>query len=374
MASVSLVELGATIVEEVLASTSIGPDEVDEVIMGNILQAGIGQNPTRQVAMAAGIPEQVPSYTVNKVCGSGLKSVTLAAQAIACDQSHGIVAGGMEHMSSAPYLLQKARWGQRMGHGELVDSMICDALWDVFSDSHMGVTAENVAEKYGISRNEQDAYAAGSQQKAQAAIEASRFADEIVPVTIKQRKGPDIVFDTDEHPRAGTTVESLSKLKPAFKPDGTVTAGNASGINDGAAAVLVVSEEKMRAMQPEWAFKVVSSHSVGVSPAYMGLAPIGASQGALAKAGCTVDDLDLIEVNEAFAATSIQVNREMGWDLEKVNVLGGAIALGHPVGASGTRILVTLIHEMVRRKVSLGLATLCIGGGQGIAMVIERVV
>jgi len=374
LASVSLVELGATIVEKVLASTSIGPDDVDEVIMGNILQAGIGQNPTRQVAMAAGVPEQVPSYTVNKVCGSGLKSVALAAQAIACDQSHAIVAGGMEHMSSAPYLLQKARWGQRMGHGELVDSMICDALWDVFSDSHMGVTAENVAEKYRISRNEQDAYAAESQQKAEAAIGTGRFAEEIAPVTIKQRKGPDVVFDTDEHPRAGTTIESLSKLRPAFKADGTVTAGNASGINDGAAAVVIVSEEKMRAIQPEWAFKVVSSHSVGVSPAYMGLAPIAASQGALAKAGCTASDLDLIEANEAFAATSIQVNREMGWDPEKVNVLGGAIALGHPVGASGTRILVTLLHEMVKRKAALGLATLCIGGGQGIAMVIERVV
>lgn len=371
---VSLIDLGTTVIRELIENSSVRADEVDEVIMGNILQAGLGQNPARQAAVGAGLPESVPSYTVNKVCGSGLKSVALAAQAVACGAANVIVAGGMEHMTGAPYLLKHARWGQRLGHGEMVDSMICDALWDVFSDAHMGVTAENVATKYGISREEQDEFAAKSQQKAEMAINMGKFKDEIVPLTIKQRKGQGLVFDTDEHPRAGTTVESLSKLKPAFKADGTVTAGNASGINDGAGAVLVVSESKMREMRPTWAFKVVSSHSVGLSPGYMGLGPIAASRGAIEKAGCTVGDLDLMEVNEAFAATSIQVNREMGWDLEKVNVLGGAIALGHPVGASGTRILVTLMHEMVRRKVSLGLASLCIGGGQGIAMVVERAV
>jgi acetyl-CoA C-acetyltransferase len=260
-----------------------------------------------------------------------------------------------------------------MGHGEVTDSMISDALWDAFYDCHMGETAENIAQKHGLTREEQDAFAAASQQKAVQAIEDGKFKDEIVPVTIKQKKGDDIVFDTDEHPRAGTTAEGLAKLKPAFRSHGTVTAGNASGINDGAGAVLVVPEAQMRALNPSWAFKIVASHSAGLDPAYMGLGPIGATRGVLAKAGCSVEDLDLIEVNEAFASQSIQVHREMGWDMEKVNVLGGAIALGHPVGASGTRILVTLLYEMVRRDVSLGLASLCIGGGQGIAMVVQRV-
>ena len=372
LAPLSSVELGAIVIRELLASSSIDSNAVDEVIMGNVLQAGLGQNPARQAAVKAGLPYRVPAFTVNKVCASGLKSVALAAQAVGCGAANIIVAGGMEHMTSAPYLLRHARWGQRLGHSEMTDSMVCDALWDNFYDCHMGITAENIAEKYGISRKEQDTFAAGSQQKAEKAIRESKFKDEIAPVTFGQRNG-DIVFDTDEHPRAGTTVESLSKLEPAFKKDGTVTAGNASGINDGASAVIVVSESKMREMRPDWAFEIVASHSVGLDPAYMGLGPVEASRGAIEKAQCTVDDLDLIEVNEAFAVQSIQVSREMKWDMDKVNVLGGAIALGHPVGASGARILVTLLHEMVRRDVSLGLAALCVGGGQGIAMIVKRV-
>lgn len=373
LAPLSSVELGSIVIRELIGSSSIDSNAVDEVIMGNVLQAGLGQNPARQAAVNAGLPYLVPAFTVNKVCASGLKSVALAAQAVGCGAANVIVAGGMEHMTSAPYLLKRARWGQRLGHGEMVDSMICDALWDSFYDCHMGITAENIAEKYGISREEQDKFAARSQQKAEKAIREGKFKDEIVPVTIKQIKGEDIIFDMDEHSRAGTTVESLSKLEPAFKKDGTVTAGNASGINDGAAAVMVVSESRMREVRPDWAFEIIASHSVGLNPAYMGLGPIEASRGALKKAKCAVNDLDLIEVNEAFAAQSIQVNREMEWDMDKVNVLGGAIALGHPVGASGARILVTLLHEMVRRDVSLGLATLCVGGGQGIAMIVKRV-
>jgi acetyl-CoA C-acetyltransferase len=373
LAPLSSVELGSNVIKELIKNSPADANDIDEVIIGNVLQAGIGQNPARQAAVNAGLPHRVPSYTVNKVCASGMKSVALAAQAIMCGEANVVIAGGMEHMTSAPYLLKDARWGQRMGHGEIIDSMICDALWDIFYDCHMGITAENIAEKYNISREEQDKFAAHSQQKAENAIREGKFKDEIIPVTIKQRKGEDIIFDTDEHPRAGTTVESLSKLKPAFKEDGTVTAGNASGINDGAGAVIVVSEDKMREMKPDWAFKIIASHSVGLDPAYMGLGPIGASRGALEKAKCTINDLDLIEVNEAFAAQSIQVHREMKWILDKVNVLGGAIALGHPVGASGTRILVTLMHEMVRRDVSLGLASLCVGGGQGMAMIVERV-
>ena len=302
-----------------------------------------------------------------------MKSIALAAQMVACSTADLIIAGGMEHMTNAPYLLKHARWGQRLGHGEMVDSMVCDALWDNFYDCHMGIIAENIAEKYDISREEQDKFAAISQNKAETAIREGKLKDEIVPVKIKQKKGQSITFDTDEHPRAGTTLESLSRLEPAFKKGGTVTAGNASGINDGAGAVLVVSEDKMNEMKPAWAFKIITSHSVGLDPAYMGLGPIGASKGALKKAKCVISDLDLIEVNEAFASQSIQVNREMQWNLDKVNVLGGAIALGHPVGASGTRILVTLLYEMIRRDVTLGLASLCVGGGQGMAMVVERI-
>lgn len=375
LASISPVDLSGIVIKELLAGTSIGENDIDEVIMGNVLQAGLGQNPARQAAVKAGLPYIVPALTVNQVCASGLKSVELAAQAIACNKANLIIAGGMEHMTSAPYLLKNARWGQRLGHGEMVDSMVCDGLWDSFYDCHMGMTAENVAAKYGVSREEQDEYALDSQQKACKAILEEKFKDEIIPVKIKQRKGDDIIFDTDEEPRANTTPELLSKLRPAFKKDGTgtVTAGNASCINDGAGAVVVVSENKMRELKPDWAFKIIASHTIGLSPEFMGLGPIEASRGALEKAGCSLNNLDLIEVNEAFAATSIQVNREMGWDIDKVNVLGGAIALGHPIGASGTRILITLLHEMLRRDVSLGLASVCVGGGLGMAMIVERV-
>jgi acetyl-CoA C-acetyltransferase len=373
LSSLSSIELGSIVIKELIEHSSMDVNCVDEVIMGNVIQAGLGQNPARQSAINAGLPHTVPAFTVNKVCASGLKSVALAAQAVSCGQANLIIAGGMEHMTSAPYLLKHARWGQRLGHGEMVDSMVCDGLWDSFYDCHMGLTAENIAEKYNISRQEQDEFAALSQQKAERAIKDGKFKDEIISVRIKQRKGDDIIFDTDEHPRAGTTVESLSRLAPAFKKDGTVTAGNASGINDGAGAVIVVSEDKMNEMEPDWAFKIITAYSVGLDPAYMGLGPIGASRGALKKAKCTISDLDLIEVNEAFAAQSIQVHREMQWNMEKVNVLGGAIALGHPIGASGTRILLTLMHEMIRRNVSLGLASLCVGGGQGMAMIVERI-
>jgi acetyl-CoA C-acetyltransferase len=299
--------------------------------------------------------------------------VALAGQAVAAGDASAIIAGGMEHMTGAPYLLNSARWGQRMGNGEMTDSMISDALWDRFYDCHMGDTAENIAERHGVSRQDQDEFAAASQQKVERTLAEGKFKEEIVPVTLKGKKGEETVFDTDEHPRPGTTAESLAKLRPAFKKDGTVTAGNASGINDGAGAVLVVSQAKLNEMKPSWAFKIVAAHSCGVDPAVMGLGPIDASRGVLKKAQCDINDLDLIEVNEAFAAQSIQVHREMGWDMDRVNVLGGAIALGHPVGASGTRILITLLYEMLRRDVSLGLASLCIGGGQGIAMVVERV-
>ncbi|MDI6794799.1 MAG: acetyl-CoA C-acetyltransferase, partial [bacterium] len=329
----SAVDLGSIVIKELIKRSSVDVNEVDEVIMGNVLQAGLGQNPARQSAVKAGLPHRVPCFTVNKVCGSGLKSVALAGQAIAAGEADIIFAGGMELMSNAPYLLKTARWGQRMGDGVTTDSMICDALWDNFYDCHMGITAENIAEKYNLSREEQDKFAAGSQQKTERSIKEGKFKDEIVPVRIKQKKKDDIIFDTDEHPRAGTTVESLAKLRPAFKEDGTVTAGNASGINDGAGAVLVVSKEKMDEMNPSWAFRIVCSHSAALDPAYMGLGPIEASRGVIKKAKCTIDDLDLIEVNEAFAAQSIPVHRELGWDMDKVNVLGGAIALGHPVGA-----------------------------------------
>jgi acetyl-CoA C-acetyltransferase len=373
LASLSSVALGSIVIRALIDGSSVHGKAIDEVIMGNVIQAGLGQNPARQAALNAGLPHSVPAFTINKVCGSGLKSVALAAQAVGCGAANAIIAGGMEHMTSAPYLFKQARWGQRLGHGVLVDSMVCDALWDSFYDCHMGITAENIAERYHISREEQDQFAAWSQQKAEKAMKAGRLKDEIVPVTIKQKGGKDVMVDTDEHPRPGTTVESLSRLEPVFKKDGTVTAGNASGINDGAAAVMVVSEDRMNQMEPDWAFEIIASHSVGVDPAYMGLGPIGASRGALEKAKRTVSDLDLIEVNEAFAAQSIQVHREMQWNMDKVNVLGGAIAFGHPVGASGTRILLTLLYEMVRRGVSLGLASLCVGGGQGIAMIVERV-
>lgn len=373
LASLDAIDLGTAVIKEVIKRTSLNGDEVDEVIMGNVIQAGLGQNPARQAAIRAGLPENIPSFTVNKVCGSGLKSVALAGQAIASGEANVIVAGGMEHMTGAPYVVKSARWGQRLGNAEMIDTLINDALWDMFYDCHMGMTAENIAEKYRITREDQDRFAVDSQNKTELSIKQGKFRDEIVPLKIKQEKGKEIIFDTDEHPRFGTTVESLAKLHPAFKKDGSVTAGNASGINDAAAAVLVVSREKVAELKPAWAFRIKGSSSAGLDPAYMGLGPINACKELIGRSQLKVSDLDLIEINEAFACQSIQVHREMGWDMNKVNVLGGAIALGHPVGASGTRILVTLLYEMVRRDANLGLASLCIGGGQGIAMLVERV-
>lgn len=372
LAGVSAVELGTIALKEALSRLNLDPKEVDEVILGNVLQAGQGQNPARQVSIRAGIPVEVPAYTVNKVCASGLKSVILAAQSILLGEADIVVAGGIENMSQAPYAVPKARWGHRMGDGNLVDLMIFDGLWDIFNGYHMGITAENVAAKYGITREEQDEFALKSQQKAEAAIKNGKFKEEIVPVPIPQKKGDPILFDTDEHPRFGTTIEALSKLPPAFKKDGTVTAGNASGINDGAAIVIVMSERKATSLGITPLAVIRSWGTAGVDPSIMGIGPAPASKKALAKVGWTVDDLDLIEANEAFAAQSIAVNREMGWDLEKVNVNGGAIALGHPIGASGARILTTLLYEMKRRGAKKGIATLCIGGGQGAALTVER--
>ncbi len=372
LASVPAVDLGIVALKEAMRRINLDVNDIDEVILGNVLQGGQGQNPARQVAVKSGLPVEIPSYTVNKVCASGMKSVLLAAQMIMLDEAEVVVAGGIENMSQAPYAVPKARWGHRMGDGNLVDLMILDGLWDIFNGYHMGITAENIAEKFNITREEQDEFALKSQQKAEAAIKAGKFKDEIVPVEVPQRKGDPIIFDTDEHPRFGTTIEALSKLPPAFKKGGTVTAGNASGINDGAAIVIVMSEKKAASLGIEPMATIVSFASAGVDPAYMGLGPIPASKKALERAGWSVDDLDLIEANEAFAAQAIAVNREMGWDLDKVNVNGGAIALGHPIGASGARILTTLLYEMKKRDAKKGLATLCVGGGQGCAIVVER--
>ncbi len=368
----SAAELGAIVVKEILEGTNIPFEEIDEVILGNVLQAASGQNPARQAAIKAGIPESVPSYTVNKVCGSGLKAVGLAAQAIRAGDGHIYVVGGMESMSNAPYADTKSRWGARMGHSQSLDIMIQDGLWCAFNDVHMGITAENIAEQWNLSRAEQDEFAAASQQKFQVAQEANRFEAEIVPVVIPQRKGDPIVFDKDEYPRAGVTAEGLSKLRPAFKKDGTVTAANASGINDGAAALLIMSREKADALGLKPMARLLSYAASGVDPAIMGIGPVEASRKALAKAGLTVDDLDLIEANEAFASQSLAVARELELDPEKVNVNGGAIAIGHPIGASGARILVTLLHALEQKAAKRGLATLCIGGGQGYAAVVER--
>jgi acetyl-CoA C-acetyltransferase len=373
LAPLDTIDIGSAVMRELVYRTSVRGKEVDEVIMGNVIQAGLGQNPARQAAIMAGLPEDIPSFTVNKVCGSGLKSVALAGYSITAGEGNVIIAGGMESMTNAPFVTKSMRWGQRIGNAEMIDTVINDALWDKFYDCHMGITAENIAEKYHITREEQDQFAARSQQKTEMAIKEGKYKDEIVPIHIKQPKGGDKIFDTDEHPRFGTTLDSLAKLKPAFKADGTITAGNASGINDGAGAVLVVSKEKMKQLNLPWAFRIVASQSAALDPAYMGLGPINACRALLARAKCSVNDIDLIEINEAFASQSIQVHHEMGWEMDKVNVLGGAIALGHPVGASGTRILITLLYEMVRRNVTLGLASLCIGGGQGIAMIVERV-
>ncbi|MFQ5757066.1 MAG: acetyl-CoA C-acetyltransferase [Acidiferrobacterales bacterium] len=364
--------LGAKVVAAVLERSGLKPEQVDEVIMGQILTAGVGQNPARQAAIEAGLPSSVPCMTINKVCGSGLKSVHLAAQAIRCGDAEVIIAGGQENMSLAPHVLPKSRVGTKMGDWAMKDSMIVDGLWDAFNQYHMGNTAENIAKKYEINRREQDEFAAASQQKAEAAQKEGRFKDEIIPVEIPQRKGDPIVFDTDEFPRPGTTAEGLQKLRPAFDKEGSVTAGNASGINDGAAAVIVTTETNAKKLGLKSMARVVSYTSAGVDPAIMGTGPIPASTLCLEKAGWTVDDLDLIEANEAFAAQAISVNRGLRWDVRKVNVNGGAIAIGHPIGASGARILVTLLHEMARREARKGLATLCIGGGQGVAIAIER--
>lgn len=365
------VNLGALVIREAVQRAGIQGEQVDEVIMGNVLQAGLGQNPARQAALKAGLPVETTAQTINVVCGSGLKAVVAAAQAIRAGDAEIVAAGGMESMSDAAFLLEQARWGQRMGNGTLVDSMIKDGLWCAFNEYHMGITAENVAEKYGISRREQDEFAAWSQAKAVAAIAEGRFREEIVPVTIPQRKGEPVIFDRDEYPRAGTTVETLAKLKPAFKKDGTVTAGNASGINDAAAACVLMSKEKAAALGIPYLAAIKGYGMAGVDPAIMGVGPVDAVKKALQKAGIALDELDLIEANEAFAAQALAVTKELGFPGEKVNVNGGAIALGHPIGASGTRILVTLVHEMKKRRDKLGLATLCIGGGQGIALVVE---
>lgn len=372
LAPLSAPELGGIVIQEALSRAGLDKSEVDEVILGNVLQAGLGQNPARQAAIRAGLADEIPSMTVNKVCGSGLKTVMLAASAVRAGDGDAFVAGGMESMSNAPYLLPGARGGYRMGDQKVVDSMIKDGLWCAFCDTHMGITAENIAERYSLSRSEQDEFSAVSQQRAEAAIKAGRFKDEIVPVSIPQRKGDPLVFDTDEFPRAGTTVEALAKLRPAFKKDGTVTAGNASGINDGAAALVVMSAEKANSLGLKPLARVLGYGSAGVDPAVMGLGPINATKKALANSSLSLADIELIEANEAFAAQSLGVAKELGFNMDIVNVNGGAIALGHPIGASGARILVTLLHEMAKRENHYGLATLCIGGGQGVAMVVER--
>ncbi|WP_248914158.1 acetyl-CoA C-acetyltransferase [Pseudomonas moorei] len=372
LANVSAVDLGAAVIRQLLAQTGLDPAEVDEVIMGQVLTAGAGQNPARQASIKAGLPFAVPAMTLNKVCGSGLKALHLGAQAIRCGDAEVIIAGGQENMSLSNYVMPGARTGLRMGNAQLVDTMISDGLWDAFNDYHMGITAENLAEKYSLTREQQDAFAAASQQKATAAIEGGRFVDEITPILIPQRKGDPLSFATDEQPRAGTTAESLGKLKPAFKKDGSVTAGNASSLNDGAAAVILMSAEKAKALGLPVLAKIAAYANAGVDPAIMGIGPVSATRRCLDKTGWSIDQLDLIEANEAFAAQSLAVAKDLEWDLNKVNVNGGAIALGHPIGASGCRVLVTLLHEMIKRDAKKGLATLCIGGGQGVALAIER--
>jgi acetyl-CoA C-acetyltransferase len=372
LANIPAVDLGAAVIQRLLEQTGLNGAEVDEVILGHVLTAGAGQNPARQAAILAGLPHAVPALTLNKVCGSGLKALHLGAQAIRCGDAEVIIAGGMENMSLAPYVMPKARTGLRMGHAQLVDSMISDGLWDAFNDYHMGITAENLVDKYAISREEQDAFSAESQRKACAAIEAGRFTDEITPILIPQRKGEPLSFATDEQPRASTSAESLAKLKPAFKKNGSVTAGNYSSLNDGAAAVLLMSAAKAEALGLTVLARIAGYANAGVDPAIMGIGPVSATQRCLAKAGWSLEQLDLIEANEAFAAQALAVGKELQWDASKVNVNGGAIAIGHPIGGSGCRILVTLLHEMLKRDAHKGLATLCIGGGQGVALAIER--
>lgn len=371
--NVSAVDLGAHAVKEAMASINLDPSLVDELIFGNVLSAGLGQNVARQVAVNSGIPKHVPSFTINKVCGSGLKTVALAAQSIIAGDNEIVIAGGTEVMSQAPYVVNNARWGARMGDTKMVDTMLKDGLMDAFNDIHMGMTAENIVEKYGFTRQQQDELAVLSQNNAEKAIKSGRFKDEIIPFPVPQRRGEPVIFDTDEYPRFGTTMETMSKLKPAFKRDGgTVTAGNSSGLNDGAAVVIVMSKEKTEELGFEPMATIKSYASAGVEPKIMGCGPIPATKKALKKANLEVSDLDLIEANEAFAAQALSVITDLGLDTSITNVNGGAIALGHPIGASGARILVTLLHEMKKRDSKRGLATLCIGGGQGIALVVER--
>jgi acetyl-CoA C-acetyltransferase len=372
LSAIPATELGAAVIRRLLEQTGVEAAQIDEVILGQVLTAGAGQNPARQTAIKAGLPHTTPALTLNKVCGSGLKAVHLAVQAIRCGDAELIIAGGQENMSLAPYVLPKARTGLRMGHAQLQDSMIQDGLWDAFNDYHMGITAENLAQKYEISREAQDAFAAASQQKAAAAIEGGRFQSEITPILIPQRKGEPLAFDTDEQPRVDSTAQALAKLKPAFQKDGSVTAGNASTLNDGAAVLLLASAAKAQALGLPVLARIKAYASAGVDPSIMGIGPVPATRLTLQKAGWNVEDLDLIEANEAFAAQALAVGKEMGWDTSKVNVNGGAIALGHPIGASGARILVSLVHELIRRDGKKGLATLCIGGGQGVGLAIER--
>lgn len=367
LAKTSAADLGAIVIKEALQRAGLDAAQAEEVIMGQVLTAATGQNPARQAALKAGLREEAPAMTINHVCGSGLRAVVLGAQLINAGDAEVVVAGGQENMSMAPYALPAARAGYRLGDGQVVDTLVRDGLWDAFNDYHMGVTAENVAKEAGLSREEQDEFAAASQQKAEAAQQEGRFKDEIVPVVIPQRRGDDLVFEVDEFPKAGTTAAKLAKLRPAFAKDGTVTAGNASGINDGAAAMVLMPLAQAEKQNKEVLAVLESSASAGLSPKVMGLGPYPASTKALERAGWKVGDLDLIEANEAFAAQALAVNRRMEWDVEKVNVNGGAIALGHPIGASGCRVAVTLLHEMKRRKAAKGLATLCIGGGMGIA-------
>jgi acetyl-CoA C-acetyltransferase len=373
LSSLPAAQLGATVIKGLLERSGLKPEQVDEVILGQVLAAGNGQNPARQASLAAGLPHSSTAMTINKVCGSGLKAVHLAYQAVACGDADIVIAGGQENMSSSAHVLPNSRNGQKMGDWKAVDTMIKDGLWCAFNDYHMGITAENIANQYNFSREAQDEFAASSQQKTEAAQKAGVFNEEIIPVVIPQRKGDPLVFNTDEFPRAGTTAASLGKLKPAFKKDGSVTAGNASGINDGAAAVIVMKASKAKALGLTPMARIVSFASAGVDPAIMGTGPIPATTKCLEKAGWQVSDLDLIEANEAFASQAMSVNESLGFDLDKVNISGGAIALGHPIGASGARVLVTLLHGMQRTGAKKGLATLCIGGGQGVAMAVEAV-
>jgi acetyl-CoA C-acetyltransferase len=371
LAKTPAAELGALVIRKVLERSGVRAEQVSEVIMGQVLATGVGQNPARQAAIKAGLPDMVPAMTINKVCGSGLKAAMLGAQSIANGDSDIVVAGGQESMSLAPHALMGSRDGFRMGDAKMVDTMIVDGLWDVFNQYHMGITAENVAKEYAVTREEQDEFAVASQNKAESAQKAGRFKDEIVTVEIPSRKGP-VIFADDEYPRHGATVESMKGLKPAFDKNGTVTAGNASGINDGAAAVVLASSRKVKELNLKPIARIKAFASAGVDPKYMGMGPVPASKRCLARAGWEPKDLDLMEINEAFAAQAIAVDRQMGWDTKKVNVNGGAIALGHPIGASGCRVLVTLLHEMQKRDANKGLASLCIGGGMGVALAVER--